>query len=294
MSWRTICITKRAKLDLRMSHLVVRSDETVRIPISEIGVLIVDNTGCSFTCSLLVELIKNKVKVIFCDEKHNPCCETIPNVGSHDCSKSIRSQIAWSKVVCATVWTELVFWKIKKQRDHLSERGSPQAALLDHYLNEIEYGDATNREGHAAKVYFNALWGMDFSRDKECPTNAALNYGYALLLSLFNKEIVSAGYLTQLGIWHDNQFNPYNLTSDLMEPFRPLIDRKVYDLAPKEFGPKEKREMLTIIEQQVLMDGQKQYLPNAIRIYVKSILDKLNGPADSLISMYSDLSCIVS
>jgi CRISPR-associated endonuclease Cas1 subtype II len=277
-----------------MSHLVVRSDETVRIPISEIGVLIVDNTGCSFTCSLLVELIKNKIKVIFCDEKHNPCCETIPNVGSHDCSKSIRSQIAWSKVVCATVWTELVFWKIKKQRDHLSERGSPQAALLDLYLNEIEYGDATNREGHAAKVYFNALWGMDFSRDKECPTNAALNYGYALLLSLFNKEIVSAGYLTQLGIWHDNQFNPYNLTSDLMEPFRPLIDRKVYDLAPKEFGPKEKREMLTIIEQQVLMDGQKQYLPNAIRIYVKSILDKLNGPADSLISMYSDLSCIVS
>lgn len=294
MSWRTICITKRAKLDLRMSHLVVRSDETVRIPISEIGVLIVDNTGCSFTCSLLAELIKNKVKVIFCDEKHNPCCETIPNVGSHDCSKSIRSQIAWSKVVCATVWTELVFWKIKKQRDHLVERGSSQAALLDHYLNEIEYGDATNREGHAAKVYFNALWGMDFSRDKECPTNAALNYGYALLLSLFNKEIVSAGYLTQLGIWHDNQFNPYNLTSDLMEPFRPLIDRKVYDLAPKEFGPKEKREMLTIIEQQVLMDGQKQYLPNAIRIYVKSILDKLNGPADSLISMYSDLSCIVS
>jgi CRISPR-associated endonuclease Cas1 subtype II len=277
-----------------MSHLVVRSDETVRIPISEIGVLIVDNTGCSFTCSLLVELIKNKIKVIFCDEKHNPCCETIPNVGSHDCSKSIRSQIAWSKVVCATVWTELVFWKIKKQRDHLSERGSPQSALLDLYLNEIEYGDATNREGHAAKVYFNALWGMDFSRDKECPTNAALNYGYALLLSLFNKEIVSAGYLTQLGIWHDNQFNPYNLTSDLMEPFRPLIDRKVYDLAPKEFGPKEKREMLTIIEQQVLMDGQKQYLPNAIRIYVKSILDKLNGPADSLISMYSDLSCIVS
>ncbi len=294
MSWRTICITKRAKLDLRMSHLVVRSDETVRIPISEIGVLIVDNTGCSFTCSLLAELIKNKVKVIFCDEKHNPCCETIPNVGSHDCSKSIRSQIAWSKVVCATVWTELVFWKIKKQRDHLAERGSSQAALLDLYLNEIEYGDATNREGHAAKVYFNALWGMDFSRDKECPTNAALNYGYALLLSLFNKEIVSAGYLTQLGIWHDNQFNPYNLTSDLMEPFRPLIDRKVYDLVPKEFGPKEKREMLTIIEQQVLMDSQKQYLPNAIRIYVKSVLDKLNGPADSLISMYSDLPCIVS
>ena len=113
---------------------------------------------------------------------------------------------------------------------------------------------------------------MEFSRDKECPTNAALNYGYALLLSLFNKEIVSAGYLTQLGIWHDNQFNPYNFTSDLMEPFRPLVDRQVYDLAPKEFGPTEKRSMLDIIEQRVLMDGQKQYLPNAVRIYVKSVL----------------------
>ncbi len=294
MSWRTICITKRAKLDLRMSHLVVRSDETVRIPIAEIGVLIIDNTGCSFTCSLLAELMKNKVKVIFCDEKHNPCCETIPYVGAHDCSKSIRSQIAWSKTSCAKVWTEIVSWKIKKQRDHLAERNNAQAILLNLYLNEIEYGDATNREGHAAKVYFNALWGMDFSRDKECPTNAALNYGYTLLLSLFNKEIVSAGYLTQLGIWHDNQFNPFNLTSDLMEPFRPLVDRKVYDLAPKEFGPTEKKMMLSIIEQRVLMDGQKQYLPNAIRIYVKSVLDKLNGLTNKCISMYSDLPCIDS
>lgn len=291
MSWRTVCITSRAKLDLRMNQLVVRTDSSVRIPISEIAVLIVDNTGCTFTCALLAELMKNKVKVVFCDEKHNPCCETVQYVGSHDCSKSIRMQTKWSRAICSRVWTEIVTWKIKKQYDHLLFRQNPQAELLGQYLHEIEFGDTSNREGHAAKVYFNALWGNEFSREKECPTNAALNYGYSLILSLFNKEIVAAGYLTQLGIWHDNQFNPFNLTSDLMEPFRPLVDRKVYDLAPKEFGTEEKKLMLELTEQQVMMEGQKQYLPNAIRIYVKSVLEVLNEEADSRISMYTDIPC---
>ena len=110
-------------------------------------------------------------------------------------------------------------------------------------------GDVTNREGHAAKVYFNALFGKDFTRTEECPINAALNYGYALILSCFNREIVSNGYITQIGLFHDNMFNPYNLSSDLMEPYRVVVDRMVkkygcyrffykiknFDLAGKSF-----------------------------------------------------------
>lgn len=289
MSWRTVCITNRAKLDLRMNHLVVRSEDVVRIPISEIGVLIIDNTGCSFTCALISELMKHKVKLIICDEKHNPCCETLQYYGAHDCSKSVRSQISWKKPVCLKVWTEIVAWKIKKQRDHLVMRNLDQASLLTTYLQQIELGDPTNREGHAAKVYFNALWGTNFSREQEHPINAALNYGYALLLSLFNKELVAAGYLTQIGIWHENQFNPFNFSSDLMEPFRPIIDYRVFDLRPREFGPSEKRTMIEIMRLQVLIDGQRQYLPNAIRIYVKSVLDVLNESQNGSLAMYSDL-----
>ena len=94
-----------------------------------------------------------------------------------------------------------------------------EAELLQGYLEEITYGDATNREGHAAKVYFNALFGKDFTRTDDLLINTALNYGYSILLSAFNREIVLNGYLTQLGLFHDNMFNRFNLASDLMEPF---------------------------------------------------------------------------
>lgn len=116
--------------------------------------------------------------------------------------------------------------KDSKQADTLDQYGKSEAKLLRKYIEEIEYGDATNREGHAAKVYFNALFGMDFTRTEENSINAALNYGYGILLSAFNREIVMNGYITQIGLFHNNMFNQFNLGSDLMEPFRSLlIDR---------------------------------------------------------------------
>ena len=119
------------------------------------------------------------------------------------------------------VWAEIVAEKIRKQALHLQHWKCEEADLLYQYINEIEFGDVTNREGHAAKVYFNALFGMDFTRSAENVTNAALNYGYSLLLSTFNRCVVANGYITQLGLFHDNVFNQFNLACDLMEPFRP-------------------------------------------------------------------------
>lgn len=116
---------------------------------------------------------------------------------------------------------------------------SVTAALLNEMI------DKTNREGHAAKVYFNALFGKSFSRNDDCPINAALNYRYSIILSLFNREIVASGYVTQLGLFHNNMFNQYNLSCDLMEPFRPFVDTVVKDMNPQKF---EKQEKLIIID----------------------------------------------
>ena len=104
----------------------------------------------------------------------------------------------------------------------------------------MEFGDATNREGHAAKVYFNALFGMDFTRTAENSINAALNYGYSLLLSTCTREIAINGYITQLGLFHDNMFNPFNLAFDLMEPFRPLVDNLIKQMAPDKLSTMKK------------------------------------------------------
>ncbi len=288
MSWRVVVVTGVAKLDLKMGFLVVRKESTTKIHISEIHTLIIDSTAVSLTAALLNELIHRKVKVIFCDETHNPASELIAHRGSHDSSLKIKMQIGWSPLIKEQVWTEIIAEKIRKQSQLLYdyERWG-EAALLREYLCRLQPGDETNREGHAAKVYFNALFGMDFTRSEECVTNAALNYGYALLLSVFNREICANGYLTQLGLFHDNRFNPFNLGSDLMEPFRPLVDRLVMARQYTEFEHSEKMELVSLLNSEVHIGGRIQRLTNAIKIYTKSVFDALNEQDLSRLQFYS-------
>ena len=276
MSWRTVVISQRCKLDLSMGYMVVRGEETMRVFLDELAVVVIENCAVSLTGCLLSALTEKKVKVIFCDERRNPCAELIPHHGSHDSTKKIRLQIQWTDACKGAVWTEIITEKIQNQAAHLAALElTEQAALLREYVAQIRFNDESNREGHAAKVYFNALFGMKFSRGQENPINAALNYGYSLLLSCCNREIASNGYLTQLGIHHDNVYNAFNLGSDLMEPFRIAVDRCVVQMEPEVFSLSEKRQVLAILEQEVTIAQTKQTLTNAIKIYVKSVLDAL-------------------
>ena len=288
MSWRTVVVSSSAKLDYQLGYLVVRREDTVKIHLSEISMLVLESTAVSLTVALLSELIKRKVKVIFCDEKRNPSSELIPYYGSHDTSAKIRDQITWDEEKKAAIWTEIVTEKIRKQAEFLRRLEKKEAALLEEYIQEIEFGDATNREGHAAKVYFNAIFGMDFTRTAENSINAALNYGYGIILSSFNREIVSNGYLTQLGLFHDNMFNQFNLGCDFMEPFRPLVDRKVLQMNPQQFEHEEKVTILELLQEEVYIAGRKEYISNAIKIYCKSVFDAICSNDISLIKFYKD------
>lgn len=275
MTWRTVAISTPAKLDLKLNSMVVRGDGLKKIHLSELSTLIVENTAISLTAALLCELSKRKTKVVFCDERRNPYGELIPYYNSHDSTEKLRQQIAWNQNIKEAVWTEIVRQKIKNQRDVLSRHCPEKEILLTGYLDELENNDATNREGHAAKVYFNSLFGMNFSRRDDNVTNACLNYGYAIILSAVNREITASGYYTQLGIFHDNTFNHFNLGSDLMEPFRPLVDELVLNLAPESLDPTMKRVLIDILNRQVVIDGKNNYLNNALKIYCKSVLDAL-------------------
>lgn len=286
MSWRTIVISKRAKLDLQLGYMVVRGEEITKIVLSEISTILIESTAVSLTTSLLAELSRRKIKVIFCDEKRNPSSELISYYGSHDTSNKIRNQIVWKQSTKEAVWTEIVTDKIRKQKEFLEALGKEESELLLSYLKEIEWNDMTNREGHAAKVYFNALFGLDFTRTEENFINAALNYGYSIILSAFTREIVANGYLTQLGIFHDNMFNQFNFGSDLMEPFRILIDEEVSLMKPEKFEHDEKMRMVNVLNREVVIDGKRNYLNNAIKIYCKSVFDALNEQDISLIRFY--------
>ena len=286
MSWRTVVITKRAKLDLQLNHMVIRTDNIIKIHLSEISMVVIESTAVSITTSLMAELIKKKIKVIFCDEKRMPSSELVSYYGSHDTSLKYKKQITWLEDTKKLVWAEIVGEKIRKQEEFLREKKLQESELLRNYLTEIKPGDETNREGHAAKVYFNALFGKDFSRNLDCNINAALNYGYSIILSAFSREVVSQGYFTQLGIFHDNMFNQFNLACDLMEPFRILVDRKVVMMKLLEFETKEKMELVDILNQTVKIDGSVEYVTKAIRIYSKSIFDALNENDLSIIKFY--------
>ena len=288
MSWRIIVISKRAKLDLQLGYMVVRSEEITKIVLSEISTILIESTAVSLTTSLLAELSKRKIKVIFCDEKRNPSAELMSYYGSHDTSNKIRKQIAWKQSTKEAVWTEIVTEKIRKQKEFLEALGKEESEQLSSYLKEIDWNDVTNREGHAAKVYFNAVFGTDFARTEDNLINAALNYGYSIILSAFTREIVANGYLTQLGIFHDNMFNQFNLASDFMEPFRVLVDREVFGMNLIKFEHEEKMQLVNILNHEVKIDSKIQYVNNAIKIYCKSVFDALNEGDISLIRFYKD------
>ncbi len=288
MSWRTVVVTTRCKLDLKMGSMVIRGEDTKRIFLDEIAMLVIENPAVSLTGCLLEALIEKKIRVVFCDSKRSPIAELHPYNGSHDCSRKIKTQSMWSSAVKGTVWTDIISEKIRKQADFLDELGKDrEAVLIRSYLGNIEHYDTTNREGHAAKVYFNAVFGMDFTRSAECITNAALNYGYGILLSAFNREIVACGYLTQLGIFHSNMFNPYNLSCDLMEPFRVLVDRAVEEHSFTAFESAEKHILWSLLSDSVFINGSKQTVLNAIKLYTRSVFDALNDADTSKIKFYS-------
>lgn len=273
MAFRTVVISSHSKLEYSLNYLVYRTiEQTKKINLDEIHTLIIESTSFSITSALMVELINKKIKVIFCDEKRNPSFELAPYFGDSISTRRIEEQIEWSKTTKELVWQSIIKEKINNQANNLRENIEIYNMLIDFKTN-VDPGDITNREGHAAKVYFNNIFGKDFVRGDNNPINKFLNYGYSILLSQFNKVITSKGYITQLGIHHKNDFNQFNLSCDLLEPFRPIIDDKAKYVTDDNF----KDEMINILNAKITINGEKQFLYNAINIYCASIFRALNS-----------------
>lgn len=276
MSFRTVVITRQSKINYKNRFLVVKhdSDETY-IHLSEIDTIIVDSISVSISAYLLKELSDNKINIIFCDEKHNPYGELSSFYSRHNSSKKIKEQFEWKKALKDELWAKIVENKIINQANLLKKIHSEKYELVISYVAEITPGDKTNREGHSAKVYFNELFGKKFSRNDDSNINAALNYGYAVLLSTINKEIINNGFLTQMGIHHKNEYNEFNLTCDLMEPFRVLIDHFVYFNQKREFDKEYKLDIVNIFNKNYNYMGKKYILKDIIKMYVKNTLDAM-------------------
>lgn len=282
MGFRTVVVNSRSKLEYRLNYLVVRGETEKRVFINEINTLIVQSTAVSLTAALLSELVKNNVKIIFCDEKCNPAAELLPYYSAHNTSKRIKIQTKWSDETKGEVWKRIIRRKILAEKEVLLRRGySVEAEILAAYSDEVERGDLTNREGHAAKVYFNRILPDGETRRSGGFLNGCLNYGYAVLLSAINREIAASGYLTQIGIWHDNEFNQFNLGSDLIEPLRTVVDETALEIENEDKG--FKRIMANVLNLEAKFDGKQTTFDVALRQYVRSVLFALEtGDADAV------------
>lgn len=278
MSWRTVIIADRAKIDYAMGYMAVRGREVRKVFMDEIGTVIIESTAVSLTAAWVSECLRRKIKIIFCDGKHDPAGEVIPYYGSGDTSRKVREQAKWTAERKAVAWQCVIREKIRQQAAVLREFGFDEdAGQLDEYREGVQPGDRDNREGQAAKVYFHALCGRGFSRRDADVRNAALNYGYAVLLAACNREIASSGYLTQFGLFHDNTYNPFNLGSDLMEPFRPVIDRHVLSAGFPDFRTEEKRQIVSLMNREVRIGGKRALLTQAVGICCRRVLDAMES-----------------
>lgn len=254
-----------------------KTDDTKKIHLSEISSIILQNTQVYLSAYLLAELAKCKISLVVADEKYNPIGQYLPLYGAHNASKRVAEQLSWGEPIKKRVWQEVVKEKIRQQARVLEENGQSEAAKsLYECRDEVKSGDTTNREAHAARLYFSALFGKGFSRDENTSINAALNYGYAVLLSMVNREVVSRGYLTQCGICHRNEYNQFNFSCDLMEPFRPIVDHLACEYAQELFDQDVRRLLGDLGNRVVAYKGGSYRLYSVVSLFVQDCVAALN------------------
>lgn len=275
MGWRNVIISQHAKLSYSSNNMIVQTFEGInQIPIVDIYILIIESNQSVITTELIGKLTVNDVKIVFSDNNHDPCCETVNYYPNNRSLNKLEEQYNWPSNRANILWTKIINNKIINQINVLSFYNH-NTQTLENELSKLELGDTSNREAVVARKYFMLLFDKTFARRDFSPMNAALNYGYSILLSTFNRAIVLKGYLTEIGIHHHSDENSFNLGSDLMEPFRPIVD---YWLANKKFNhltPDIKFSLVELLNVEIKYNGKNMILNNAIDKYTDDCLNYL-------------------
>ena len=279
MSFRTVFVKNGERLSLKLDNLVVlKQGSEVTIPLVDISLIVLEGDYTTITTKILAQLSKNHIGLVVCDNQFMPCGMYFGLGQYHRSAKRGMQQSQWDELLKKNAWTQVVTQKINNQIHvikHLN-LGSDRITLMEEMRNNILLGDESNREGHVAKVYFNTLFGMGFSREDEVYPNYCLNYGYSIIRAHTARCVVALGLIPLLGIFHRNEYNTFNLVDDLMEPFRPIVDLFVYQTLlndKDEFLTYEKRlSLIDILNHQIIINNKKIYINNAIYDFVKSFI----------------------
>lgn len=286
---RTLVFSSPMILSLKNMQLVVAykdsPDEKRTIPIEDVGVVLLENQQTSITLPLLNTLAESEVQVVICNSKAMPSA-MIQSMNSNNLQgETLRNQIACGEVLKKQLWKQVVETKIKNQASLLNSVGEEGNVLKPFYSN-VRSGDVDNREGIAARIYFQHLFGDSFIRDRdEQGINALLNYGYSILRAATCRAVVASGLLPAIGIHHHNRSNAYPLADDLMEPFRPFVDGVVYDLAmhgKTELTKEVKAELISVLYADTIYEKVKRPLSVGLSMTTASMVKCLSKEMNSL------------
>lgn len=284
---RTLYFGNPAYLKTANEQLVIEiheSGETKSAPIEDIGLLILDHQQITITQSLLAKLLANNTAVITCDDTHHPAGMML-NLDGHTLqSQKFQAQVDATVPLKKQLWQQTVVAKIQNQAAMLAFRREENKILLS-LAASVKSGDSDNCEAQAAAYYWKRVFPdfLEFRRERYGPPpNNLLNYGYAILRALVARSLVASGLLPTLGIHHRNQYNAYCLADDIMEPYRPYVDYVVYQLIRTngkylEMSPSMKKALLEIPALDVLIDGKKSPLMNAVQRTTASLAKCFEG-----------------
>ena len=291
---RTLCFTNPAYLSLRNQQLVIKlpevetnsslpehfkSEGTKTIPIEDIGIVVLDNKRITITQGVLEALLENNCAVITCNESHLPIGMHLPLVGNTTQTERMRYQIEASLPLKKQLWQQTIIAKIQNQAAVLKQMRGTEVRNMQKWATEVKSGDSDNLEARAAVYYWQNAFPMieNFTREREGESpNNLLNYGYAILRAIVARALVSSGLLTTLGIHHRNKYNAFCLADDVMEPYRPYVDRLVmqlYDKYPdtQELTKELKAELLSIPVLDVTINNKRSPLMIAVSTTTSSL-----------------------
>ena len=297
---KTLCFSNPAYLSLRNAQLVIKLPEVekadylpadfkksaeVTRPIEDIGVVVLDNKQVTITTAALDALLGNNCAVITCDSRSMPVGLLLPLAGNTIQNERFRCQINSSLPLRKQLWQQTIQCKIRNQAKVLALYTDIQIKCMQVWANEVKSGDPDNLEARAAVYYWKGLFRKieGFVRERDgIPPNNLLNYGYAILRAVVARSLVASGLLPTLGIHHHNRYNAYCLADDIMEPYRPFVDRLVYDITEQygddvELSKDIKAELLAIPTLDVLISGKRSPLMVGVTQTTASLYKCFNG-----------------
>lgn len=291
MGWKTVIIGSEAKVSLSLNKLKITiGNEFQNVPLGDIDTVIFSHNRVIITIPLLSALVENNINIIICDDKNDPIGIFQPFNGHSLVFKRLNAQINWKLTRKKKLWKRIIELKIQSEIDALilENRQVKIIEQLKVYRESVYTDDQTNREAASARMYFTEMFGDDFTRDIPNIQNYALNYGYKILASYISRCIASRGLITQLGIHHIGESNPFNLTYDFIEPLRAIIDLWVIESITDTFNAPLKQELIGILNYRVYVKDKWMRLNDAIEDIVDSYIAYLDERSNEV--LFIDLS----